>query len=163
MLRMLQSEIAHNFQYTDIRLVVGWLRFVPAKGAHSLTEVDCKKQFDNINPHSVTRAFRRATRWLYKKRRWRQQDLQWSIHCDTPQLDRAGVAASEKFWVLWHKCLERMLKLEFVDNNVLQAVGELWSRSPHPWGRASSAHTVDLHTLWGIKTGVSCCGTRDPL
>ena len=50
MLRMLQSEITHNFQFTGIQFVAGWLRFVSAKVARSLTKVECKKQFDNIKP-----------------------------------------------------------------------------------------------------------------
>ena len=43
MLRMLQAEITHNFQYTNIQSVAGWLSFVAHKGARAITEVDCKK------------------------------------------------------------------------------------------------------------------------
>ena len=52
----------------------------------------CKKQFDKKHPKRVTWAFKKATKWLFKKRWWRQQDLHWSIHGDSPKLDRAGVA-----------------------------------------------------------------------
>ena len=88
MLRMLQTEITQNFQYTDIQSVAGWLRFVTRKGARAITKVDCKKQFDNIHPRDVTRAFGKATKWLTKKRRWRQQELHWSIHRDAGQSRR---------------------------------------------------------------------------
>ena len=74
-LRVLQTEITHNFQYTDIQAVAGWLSFVTRKGARAITEVDCQKQFDNIHPRDMTRAFGKATKWLTKKRRWRQQEL----------------------------------------------------------------------------------------
>ena len=49
-LRMLQTEITHNFQYTDIQSVAGWLSFITRKGTRAITEVDCKKKFDNIHP-----------------------------------------------------------------------------------------------------------------
>ena len=125
--RMLHTEITHNFHYTDIQPVAGWLCFVTRKGARAITEVDCKKQFDNIHPRDVTRAFIKATKWLTKKRRWRQQELHWSIHRDTPKMERAGAVTSDKFWVLQHDRLAKMLKFELLHNNVLQAVGKLWS------------------------------------
>ena len=50
MQRMLQTEITHNFQCTDIQSVAGWLKFMSNKGAGTLTKVDCKKHFDNIHP-----------------------------------------------------------------------------------------------------------------
>ena len=76
MLRLLQTEITHNFQCADIKQVAGWFRFISQKGALSLTEMDCKKQFDNINPRAVLRSFKEASNWIYKKRRWRQVNLQ---------------------------------------------------------------------------------------
>ena len=152
MLRMWQAEIRHNFQHTDTQSVSGWLHFVAQKGARAITEVDCKKQFDNIHPRDVTRAFEKATKWLTKKRRWRQQQLHWWIHRDTPKLDRSGVATSEKFWVLTHNHLSAMLNFELLHNNVLQAVGQLWSRKVSiPMGGPFSAQSADLHTLWGVK------------
>ena len=42
MLRMLQGDIPHNFQCTDIKEASRWFRFVADKGARSLTELDCK-------------------------------------------------------------------------------------------------------------------------
>ena len=69
MLRMLQTEVLHNFQCADRKQVSGWFQFVARKGARSLTELDCIKQFDNINPRVVLQAFEEASSWLYKKRR----------------------------------------------------------------------------------------------
>ena len=144
MLRMLISST----QYTDIQSVAGWLHFVTRKGARAITEVDCRKQFDNIHPKDVTRAFGKATKWLTKKRCWRQQQLHWSIHRDTPKLDRAGMATSNKFWVLQHDRLTKMLKFKLLHNNVLQAVGKLWSRKISiPMGGPFFAQSADLHTL----------------
>ena len=80
------------------------------------------------------------------------KQLHWSIHRDTPKLDRAGVATSEKFWVLTHSHLTAMLNFELLHNNVLQAVGRLWSRKVSiPMGGPFSAQSADLHTLWGVK------------
>ena len=39
MLRMLQTEIVHNFQFADVKQVSGWFRFVSGKGARSITEL----------------------------------------------------------------------------------------------------------------------------
>ena len=45
-----------------------------------------------------------------------------------------------------------MLKFELLHNNVLQAVGKLWSRKISiPMGGPFSAQSADLHTLWGVK------------
>ena len=152
MLRMLQTEITHNFQYIDIQSVSGWLHFVTREGARAITEVDSKKQLDNIHPRDVTRVFGKATKWLTKKRRRRRQQLHWSIHRDTPKLDRAGMATIEKFWVLTHNQLTGMLTFELLHNNVLQAVGKLWStKISIPMGGPFSAQSADLHTLWGVK------------
>ena len=64
------------------------------------------------------------------------------------------MATSEKFWVLQHDCLTRMLKFELLNNNVLQAVGEPCSREISiPMGGLFSAQSADLHTRWGVKKG----------
>ena len=110
MLRMLQTEVLHNFQCADVTQVSGWFQFVARKGAGSLTELDCKKQFDNINPRAVLQAFKEASRWLCKKRHWRQTQLQWSVNKDTPKLDRAGQATNR--WCISHDLLTRLLKFE---------------------------------------------------
>ena len=90
MLRMLQNAITHNFQCADIKEVSGWFRLIAQKGARSLTEMDSKKQFNNIHPRAVLQSFGEASNWLYKKRRWRQVNLQWSVSKDSPKLDRVG-------------------------------------------------------------------------
>ena len=72
MLRMLHVEVLHIFQCADIKQVSCSFQFMARKGARSLTELDCKKQFDNINPRVVLQAFEEASNCLYKKRRWRQ-------------------------------------------------------------------------------------------
>ena len=63
----------------------GWFRFLSTKGATLLTDLDCKKHFDNIHPWAVLQSFTEASGWLYKKWHWRQVNLQWSISKDTPQ------------------------------------------------------------------------------
>ena len=62
------------------------------------------------------------------------------------------MATSENCWVLQHDRLARMLKFELLHNDVLQAVGERWSREISiPMGGPFSAQSADLHTLWGVK------------
>ena len=62
------------------------------------------------------------------------------------------MATSDKFWVLPHDRLTRMLKFELLHNNVLQAVGELSSRKISiPMGGHFSAQSADLLPLWGVK------------
>ena len=150
--RMLQVDIPHNFQCTNIREASGWFRFVADKGARSLTELDCKKPFDNINPKDVMQAFTEASAWLYKRRRQRHINLHWSVNKDSPKLDRAGQANHSTFWCLPHDLLTRLLRFELLHNNVLHAVGGLWRRSTGiPMGRPFSAQSADLHTLWRVK------------
>ena len=87
MLRLLQNEIPHNFQRAGVEQVSVWLHFVAAKGARSLTEMDGKKQFNNINPMDVMNAFAAASHWIYKKRKWRLKEIHSSINQDTRKLD----------------------------------------------------------------------------
>ena len=152
MLRLLQKEITHNFQCADIKQVAGWFRFISQKGALSLTEMDCKKQFDTINPRAILRSFKEASSWIYKKRRWRQVNLQWSVSKESAKLDRAGQATNTRFWCITHDLLSRLLKFELTENNMLQAVGTLWKMEGSiPMGGPFSAQSADLHTLWKIK------------
>ena len=153
LLRLLQTEIPYNFQHAEIRTISTWFQFVAKKGARSLCEVDCKKQFDNINPSHVTTAFTEAADWLHRKRRWRQTQVIWSISRDNAKLDRAGEAESHRFWHLPHAQLREMLFFEVRENNFLLAAGSLWQRLDSiPMGGPFSAQSADLHTLWGVKT-----------
>ena len=157
MLHMLQSEVPNIFQCADIKQVSSWFQFVARKGVRSLTELDCKKQFDNINPRAILQAFKEASHWLYKKRRWSQTQLQWSVNKDTPKLDRAGQATNSRFWCISHDLLMRLLKFEMQKNNVPHAVGTLWQRDTSiPMGGPFSAQSADLHTLWKTK----CAGKK---
>ena len=152
MLQMLQTEILHNFQCADIKQVSGWFHFVAKKGAQPLTELDCKKHFDNIHPHPVLQSFKEASDWLYAKRRWRQANLPWSVSKDSPKLERAGRATNSQFWCLFHDLLTHLLKFELLHNNMVQAVGTLWQRDTSiPMGGPFSAQSEDLHTLWKVK------------
>ena len=130
------------------------LSFIVLSWVWVLTELDCKKQFDNINPAVVLKSFSEASKWIYKKRRWRQVNLQWSINKDTPKLDRPGQATNTRFWHLEHDVLSRLLQFELQENNVLQSVGTLWRRETSiPMGGPFSAQCADLHTRdWGDMT-----------
>ena len=115
--------------------------------------MDCKKLFDDIKPGNVTTTFTDAAHWLYRKRRWRQTEVVWSISRDIAKLDRAGGAASHRSWYLPHDVLSKMLHFEMHENNFLLAGGSLWQLlGSIPMGGPFSAQSADLHTLWGVKT-----------
>ena len=62
------------------------------------------------------------------------------------------MATTDKFGVLQHGRLAKMLKFELLHNNVLQAVGKLWSRKISiPMGGPFSAQSANLDTLGGVK------------
>ena len=83
-----------------------------------------------------------------------KHELQWSIQWDTPKLDWAGATTREKFWVPSHDRLTQFLKFELLSNNVLQAVGELWSSELSiQMGGPFSTLSADLQSVWGVKTG----------
>ena len=152
MLRLLQREITHNFQCADIKQVSGWFQFISQKGAQSLTEMGCKKQFDNINPRAVMKSCKEPSDWIYKKRRWRQVNLQWSVCKESPKLDRAGQATNTRFWCITHDLLTCLLKLKLTENNTLQAASTLWQREGCiPMGGPFFAQSADLHTLWKVR------------
>ena len=50
--RKLKESTDHNFQFTEIREVSNWFKWVAGKGAFSVAEADCN-QFDSINPKQV--------------------------------------------------------------------------------------------------------------
>ena len=87
----------------------GWFQFISQKGAQLLTEMDCKKQVDNINPRAVMKLFREASTWIYNKRRWRQVNLQWSVSKEIAKLDHAGQATNMRFWCNTHDLPMRLL------------------------------------------------------
>ena len=152
-LHLLQSEMPQNFPHTEIRTILAWFQFVARKGARSLCEIDCKKQFDNIKPGNVTTAFTDAADWLYRKQHWQQTEVVWSISRDSAKLDRAGEAASHRFWHLPHDLLSKMLHFEMHENNFLLAGGSLWQcLGSIPMGGPFSAQSAVLHSLWGVKT-----------
>ena len=97
-------------------------------GACCIAEVDCKKQFGNINPKHVVCCIAEAASWLYHKRSWRASEVVWSIHHQLSKLNRPCVANNDKFWHMPNDLLERLWRFELLQNTVLQAVGKLLCR-----------------------------------
>ena len=65
---------------------------------------------------------------IYKKRRWRQVNLQWSVSKESAKFDRVGQATNTRFRCITHDLLTRLLKFELPENHILQPVGTLWQR-----------------------------------
>ena len=105
----------------------------------------------------MLQAFDEASNWLYKKRRRRQANLQWSVNRDSLKLDRAGQTTNSRFWCISHDLLTRLLNFEMQKNNVLQAVGTLWRRDTSiPMGGPFSTQSANVHTLWRVR----CAGKK---
>ena len=52
-----------------------------------------------------------------------------------------------------HDRLTHLLNFAVLRSNVLQAVGEIWSRDLSiPMGGLFLAKSANLHSLWGVKT-----------
>ena len=49
-------------------------------------------------------SFKEASNWIYKKRRWRQMNLQWSVCKESAKLDHAGQATNTRFGALHRTC-----------------------------------------------------------
>ena len=75
------------------------------------------------------KSFKEASHWIYKKRRWRQVNLQWSVSKGSTKLDCARQATNTPFWCTTHDLLTRLLKFELTETNMLRAVGTLWWRN----------------------------------
>ena len=89
---------------------------------------------------------------LYKKKRWQQVNLVWSINKDPPKPDRAGQATNTRVWHVPQYLPTRLVKFEMLHNNVLQVVGALWRHDTGiPMGGPFSALCANVHTLWKIE------------
>ena len=83
-----------------------------------------------------------------KRKKRRMSEIEWSIHKDSKQLDRAGRAKAEKFWYITHGMPSETISFEMHCNNFIRAVVGLRSRHGCiPMGGSFSAQAADLHSL----------------
>ena len=127
MLCKLYESIDHTCQFTEIRQVSNWFKWVVGKGACNIAKVDCKKK-------QVVPCATKAVSWEYHKHRRRASQVVRSVHHQVSNLDRVVVANNNKFWHMAHELLERLLRFKRLHNNVLHAVGKFHTkcRPLHP-------------------------------
>ena len=119
-----------------------------------LREVDCKDQFNNIDPVDIASHLSAASNWLSHRRIWRTKKLIWSVHRECKRLDRAGTGNSLKFRYLSHDEMTDTIMFEINHNNYIRAAGGLWSRSRCILtGGYFSAQAAELHSLWSVYKG----------
>ena len=115
----------------------------------TLTELDCKEQFNRVRPEWVVQHMRDASSWLYKKKKWRSSQLTWSIHKDHRKLDRVGQACAKGFRYVTHEDLISLVEFDLTSNNRCTTAGQVWERGGCiPMGGPFGAQAADLHCVW---------------
>ena len=135
----------------SVNSVSSWFHCLRDIGCCYLTELDYKDQFNHAPPQKVVAHLEQSTSWLVKHRRWRMEEVTWSVHKDTKRLDRAGRGNSTKFWYFEHQDLSAKIEFELKHNNYVQAAGNVWKRPGCiSMGGSFSARSADLHCQWEV-------------
>ena len=114
-----------------------------------MTELDCKEQFNSVQPKDVQAHMVNASAWLSSKRRWRMAEVIWSIHHMYSALDRAGKATASGFRYITHQQLTEIVSHELGNNDACWASGRVWVHmNCIPMGGPFSAHGADMHSVW---------------
>ena len=156
LLQLLAEEIPGNFMVHSVNRVADWFYWLDGIQCTYLVELDCKDQFNHVPPSQVASHLTQSTDWVAKRRRWRSQEIVWSIHRESKRLDRAGQANSGKFWFLTNDELIKKVKFELRHNNYVQSTGSIrgiyiWRRTGCiPMGGSFSAQSADLHCQWQV-------------
>ena len=151
-LRLLTEEICASFVVLKITDLQPWIHGLSDWECEVIGEADLSSQFNRVHPLSVMANFFAAAKWLAKKRRWKAQEMVWSIHRDNKQLDRAGVGTTSRFVHCSHEALGNLVYFSLLTDTHSQASGMLWSRrGATPMGGPFSAQSADLRLIWGAK------------
>ena len=153
-LRLLAAEIPCAFIAQDVNSVSLWYHWLSSIGVKYVSEVDCKDQFNNIDPNDSQSHLSSASSWLSSRKRWHMHEIMWSVHKESKRLDRARRGNSTKFWYVTHEAMTDTIMFEMHHNNYIKAAGGLWRRDECiPMGGSFFAQAADLHSLWGVYTG----------
>ena len=153
-LKHLITEIPKSFQVLRVNDVASRLHWVNQQGMRSITELDCKEQFNKIQPGWIDSHMSEGIHFGIKRRRWRMKEVIWSIHHSVSALDRPGLGTSKQFRYLAHEELARYVSFELQQNNKRWTVGQLWGRDRCiPMGGYFSAQSADLHSISGAYKG----------
>ena len=61
--------------YVCITDFAAWFQWAGGQGLHTVTELDCKEQFNYVQPADVEDHMDKASAWLSAKRRWRMPEV----------------------------------------------------------------------------------------
>ena len=148
------SEIPNIFEVLRVNDVAAWLEWVNRQNMTCITELDCKQQFNKIQPTWIDNHMSEGIDFLAKHRRWRMTEVTWSVHHTLSALDRPGMGTNKQFRYLTHQELTRYVSFELQKNNTCWVVGQLWRPDKCiPMGGSFSAQSADLHSIWGVYKG----------
>ena len=134
--------------------MASWFHWCAENGFPPIAELDCKEQFNNIEPGTIEEHLKAGSEWLIARKRWRAKELTWSVHHAHTKMDRAGKAASGSFHYISHDDLVKIVSHELTHNNGCYSTGSLWARTNCiPMGGPFSAQEADLHSVWATYTG----------
>ena len=123
-------------------------------GFTAIAELECKEQFNNIQPGTIEGHLKTGSEWLIARKRWRAKELTWSVHHAHTKMERARKAASGSFHYINHDDLVKIVSHELTHNNGCYSTGDLWTRTNCiPMGGPFSAQGADLHSVWAAYTG----------
>ena len=144
-LKYIIDEIPNSFQCLRVNDVAQWLRFIDTLGLTTVTELDCKEQFNKIKPQWIEQHMTEGAAYLTAKRRWRMGEVVWSIHASCNSLDRASKGTSRDFRYVTHTELKELVSFELQKNNHCTAAGRIWKRvNCIPMGGSFSAQSADV-------------------
>ena len=123
-------------------------------GFTAIAELECKDQFNNIEPGTIEEHLKADSEWLIARKWCRGKEVIWSVHHAHTKMDRAGKAFGGSFHCVIHDELVKIVSHELTNNNGCYSTGSLWARTNCiPMGGPFSAQGADLHLVWAAYTG----------
>ena len=150
-LKYLIAELPFSILHLRITDLAAWFQWVGGQGLQTVTELDCKEQFNYVHPTDVEDHMVKASDWLSAKRRWRMPEVVWSIHHMHSALDRVGKATAAGFKYVTHQQLTAIVAHELSKNNACWAAGTVWvCTNCIPMGGPFSAQGADIRSVWRV-------------
>ena len=124
-LKHLVQEIPNSFQVPRVNDVAALVQWANQENMCCIVELDCKEQFNKIQPKWIGEHMSEGVAFLTKRRRWRMGDVTWSVHHSVPALDKPGVRTNKSFGYITHDELSRYVSFELEKNSKCWSVGKL--------------------------------------
>ena len=148
-LKYLAVELPFSILRVRVIDLATWFHGAAGQGLHTVTQLDCKEQFNLVQLANVQQHKEQASAWLSAKRWWQMSEIVWSVHHMHSALDRAGKATASGFRYITHDRLCSIIAHELENNNACWAAGRVWVRTNCiPIGGPLSAQGADIHSLW---------------